>query len=213
MGIGRPVGVSDETGLTGWVVSLTEALGSPGAGLAVALENVFPPLPSEVILPLAGFTAHQGGLNLVAAIVWTTLGSVVGSLVLYYLGVLLGRDRLRRIADKLPLVDVADVDRADRWFARHGRAAVLFGRMVPVVRSLISIPAGVNRMPLPTFLLFTALGSGIWNTALIMAGYLLGTQWHLIEQYASTATTIVLIAAAVAIAWLIISRLRRRSRT
>lgn len=205
--------MSDETGLTGWVVSLTEALGSPGAGLAVALENVFPPLPSEVILPLAGFTAHQGGLNLVAAIVWTTLGSVVGSLVLYYLGVLLGRDRLRRIADKLPLVDVADVDRADRWFARHGRAAVLFGRMVPVVRSLISIPAGVNRMPLPTFLLFTALGSGIWNTALIMAGYLLGTQWHLIEQYASTATTIVLIAAAVAIAWLIISRLRRRSRT
>src|SRR5688500_19914255 len=117
-----------------WITKLMEALGSPGAGLAIALENVFPPVPSEVILPLAGFTASQGKISLVAAILWTTAGSVAGALALYYLGAWLGLPRLRRIADRMPFVTVSDVDKADEWFDKHGTKAVFAGRMVPVVR-------------------------------------------------------------------------------
>ncbi len=119
-----------------------DKLGAPGAGLAIALENLFPPLPSEVILPLAGFTAAQGRMSLVAALVWTTVGSVVGALALYGIGALIGRDRIRAIVARLPLVKLADLDRTEAWFARHGTKAVFFGRMIPIFRSLISVPAG-----------------------------------------------------------------------
>lgn len=132
-------------GPSAWVAQLMETLGAPGVGLAIALENLFPPLPSELFLPLAGFTASRGELSLLAAIVWTTLGSLVGALVLYVLGAVLGRDRLRRLVQRMPLVEVTDVDRAEAWFVRHGDAAVFLGRMVPVVRSVISIPAARTR--------------------------------------------------------------------
>lgn len=165
-------------GVAGWAAGLMEKLGGPGAGLAIALENLFPPLPSEVILPLAGFTASQGRMDVVAAISWTTAGSVVGALALYLLGALLGRDRLVAVAARLPLVKAADVQRTEAWFVRHGAKAVFFGRFVPVFRSLISIPAGVERMRLPLFLTLTAAGSLIWNTAFIAAGYALGARWH-----------------------------------
>ena len=195
--------------IVAWVTELMTAFGAPGAGLAIALENLFPPLPSEVFLPLAGFTASKGGMNLFAAIAWTTAGSVAGALALYYLGALLGRDRIRAIAAKLPLVNVSDVDRTEEWFAKHGTKAVFFGRMVPIFRSLISIPAGIERMPLPTFLGLTALGSLIWNTALIMAGYLLGENWHLVEDYLGIVSKIVLALTALAVGWFVVSRLRR----
>ncbi|GAB2864214.1 DedA family protein [Lentzea nigeriaca] len=189
-----------------WIVRLMEALGSPGAGLAVALENVFPPVPSEVILPLAGFTAGQGRISLVAAILWTTAGSVAGALVLYGLGAWLGLDRLRR----LPFVRVSDVDKADEWFDRHGNAAVFFGRMVPVVRSLISVPAGVSGMPIGKFTLYTAAGSLVWNTALILAGYALGENYQLVDRYLGWVSTAVLVALAIAIVWFVVSRVRAR---
>src|SRR5690349_23612216 len=128
--------------LAGWVTALMERLGAPGAGLAVALENLFPPIPSEVILPLAGFAAGQGRMNLFAAIGWTTLGSVLGALALYFVGAALGHDRVRAIAARLPLIKVTDIDRTAAWFARHGTKAVFLGRMIPIFRSLISIPAG-----------------------------------------------------------------------
>ncbi|MEU4741653.1 DedA family protein [Actinosynnema sp. NPDC023658] len=195
-----------------WVTDLMETLGAPGAGIAIALENLFPPLPSELFLPLAGFTASQGGMNLVAAIVWTTAGSVAGALVLYYLGALLGRDRIRAIAQRMPLMKLSDVDRTEEWFARHGKATVFFGRMVPIFRSLISIPAGVERMPLPSFLLLTAAGSLIWNTALIMAGYVLGENYHLVEQYMGIVTKVVVGLVVVAVAWFVISRLTQRGK-
>ena len=143
-------------GVAGWAIDLMERLGAAGAGLAVALENLFPPLPSEVILPLAGFAAARGDLGLVAAIAFTTLGSVVGALMLYGVGAVLGRDRTRALAEKLPLVKLRDVDKAEDWFGRHGAKAVLIGRLVPVVRSLISVPAGVERMPIVLFLSLTA---------------------------------------------------------
>ncbi|MER5263586.1 DedA family protein [Actinosynnema sp. NPDC002837] len=195
-----------------WVTDLMESLGAPGAGIAIALENLFPPLPSELFLPLAGFTASQGKMNLFAAILWTTTGSVAGALALYYLGALLGRDRIRAVAQRLPLVKVSDVDRTEEWFARHGKATVFFGRMVPIFRSLISIPAGVERMPLPGFLLLTAAGSLIWNTALILAGYVLGANYHLVDQYLGVVTKVVVGLVVLAVAWFVVSRLTQKKK-
>ncbi|HLU55838.1 MAG TPA: DedA family protein [Pseudonocardia sp.] len=199
-------------GIVGWVVDLMETLGAPGVGLAIALENVFPPLPSEVFLPLAGFAASRGELSLVAAIVWTTIGSVVGALALYGLGAALGRHRLRAIADRMPLVDVGDIDKAEAWFARHGPKAVFFGRMVPLVRSMISVPAGVERMNVPLFLALTAAGSLIWNSIFVVAGYLLGESWHVVETYAGILSKVVLAVIAIAVVAFVVLRIRRARR-
>ena len=193
-----------------WITRLMEALGSPGAGLLVALENVFPPVPSEVILPLAGFTAGQGKISLIAAIVWTTIGSTVGALVLYGLGAWLGLDRLRRVADKIPFVTVSDVDKSDAWFDKHGSKAVFVGRMVPVVRSLISIPAGVSGMPIVKFTLYTAAGSLVWNSALILAGYALGDNYELVDRYLGWLSTAVLAVLAISVAWFVVARVKER---
>jgi membrane protein DedA with SNARE-associated domain len=201
-----------EDGLVGFVVGLVDRLGSPGAGLAVALENLFPPIPSEVILPLAGFAASRGTINLFAAIAWTTLGSVVGAVALYYVGVVLGRDRVRAIAARLPLVKMRDVDRTEAWFARHGGKAVFFGRMIPIFRSLISIPAGVERLRFGTFLLYTTLGSLIWNIVFVLAGYLLGENWQAVESYVGTFQNLVIAGCALAVGYFVISRLVRKRR-
>lgn len=193
-----------------WSVRIMETLGGPGAAFLIALENIFPPLPSEVILPLAGFTASQGSMNLVSAIMWTTLGSLVGAVVLYKIGELLGRERIRHYARKLPLVKVSDVDKAEKWFTKHENQAVFFGRMIPVVRSLISIPAGVEKMPMKIFLAYTWAGSMIWNTVLISAGYLLGEQWHLVETYVGVLQYVVLATLAILVTRFIFKRLKKR---
>ncbi|WP_344115405.1 DedA family protein [Kribbella alba] len=200
-------------GIAGWAVDLMDQLGAPGAGLAVALENLFPPLPSEVILPLAGFAASRGDMGLVAAIVFTTLGSVVGALALYGVGAVLGRDRTRALAGRIPLVKLEDVDKAEDWFNRHGSKAVLIGRVVPVVRSLISVPAGVERMRLPLFIALTAIGSLVWNSALIIAGYLLGEQWTVVQSSIGIFQWVVLAAAVGAVVWFVVAKLRARRST
>jgi len=200
------------TGVAGWSVDLMETLGGPGAGLAIALENLFPPLPSEVVLPLAGFTASQGTFSIAGALFWTTLGSVVGALVLYWLGAALGRDRLRRIWGRLPLTNLDDLDRTEAWFARHGRKAVFFGRMVPIFRSLISIPAGVERMPVLVFTGLTLAGSLIWNTIFVMAGYYLGEQWHRVEAYAGVFQKVVVVVVVAGFAWWVVTKVRARKR-
>jgi len=189
-----------------WAVALMESLGSPGAGLAIALENLFPPLPSEIILPLAGFTASRGTFTLVEALVWTTLGSLVGAVALYALGAMLGRDRLRRIIARMPLLKLTDVDRAEGWFARHGSKAVFFGRMIPIFRSLISIPAGVERMSLPRFVLLTTAGSAMWNAVFVLSGYYLGENWHVVEQYADILQKIVIVAVALVVLGFVVLR-------
>ncbi|MFG3438452.1 DedA family protein [Nonomuraea sp. NPDC047897] len=186
-------------GIVGWATGLMESLGAPGAGIIVALENVFPPLPSEVILPLAGFTAGKGEMELWAVLLWTTIGSLAGALVLYGVGSLLGKDRTHALAAKIPLLKPRDLDRAEDWFDRHGRKSVFFGRMVPVFRSVISIPAGLDCMPLATFAALTALGSLIWNTALVMAGYLLGDRWEAVDTYMGMVTYVVLGVVALAV--------------
>ncbi|QGV80827.1 DedA family protein [Streptomyces ficellus] len=190
-----------------WINSLMDTLGAPGAGLAIALENLFPPLPSEVILPLAGFASATGRIDLIAALLWTTAGSVVGALALYGVGALLGRERTIAIASKLPLVKVADIERTEAWFGRHGTKAVFFGRMIPIFRSLISVPAGIERMPLPVFLGLTTLGSAIWNTAFVLAGYVLGDNWEQVSHYVSLYSKVVLVVAVAAVVAFVAVRL------
>jgi membrane protein DedA with SNARE-associated domain len=196
-----------------WAVQLMETLGAPGAGIAIALENLFPPIPSEVILPLAGFAASRGTFPIWQAILFTTLGSLVGAMVLYGIGAALGRDRMRRIAIKLPLIKVEDVDRTEAWFQKHGAKTVFFGRMIPIFRSLISIPAGIERMPIPLFLALSGAGSLLWNSLFVTLGYVLGENWHLVDQYAGIFSKIVLVAVVAVIAIFIIRRLRERQRT
>ncbi|MFJ8824005.1 DedA family protein [Streptomyces sp. NPDC102467] len=199
-------------GIAGWAADLVDVLGGPGAGLAIALENLFPPLPSEVILPLTGFAAGQGAISLASALFWTTLGSVVGAAILYWIGRVVGRDRMYALWARIPLVKVSDLERTEAWFQRHGTKAVLLGRMVPIFRSLISVPAGVERMPLPVFLSLTALGSLVWNSVLVLAGYWLGDQWDLVETYVGVLSKIVLAAVIVAVVTYLAVRLRGRRR-
>ncbi|MFH8376532.1 DedA family protein [Streptomyces cyaneofuscatus] len=197
-------------GIAGWATGLVETFGGPGAGLAIALENLFPPLPSEIILPLTGFAASQGVLSLASALFWTTLGSVVGALALYGLGAVFGRERMHALWAKLPLVKPSDLVRTEEWFARHGTKAVLLGRMVPVFRSLISVPAGVERMPLPVFIGLTTAGSLVWNTVLVLAGYWLGDSWDVVGTYVGLVSKVVLGLAVLAVTWWVVKRVRGR---
>lgn len=196
------------TTLADWAVSLMDVIGPAGAGLAIAMENLFPPLPSEVILPMAGLAASRGSFTLFEALFWTTLGSIVGAFALYGLGRALGVARLRAIADKTPLLHPEDIDRTVAWFDRHGGKAVFFGRMIPIFRSLISIPAGVTKMPIWRFALLTAVGSLIWNTIFVLSGYLLGESWHIVERYADILQYVVIGVTALAVAWFLYVRVR-----
>ncbi|MEW2189944.1 DedA family protein [Streptomyces microflavus] len=211
MHLALPVAAEEpQGGIAGWATGLVETFGGPGAGFAIALENLFPPLPSEIILPLTGFAASQGVLSLASALFWTTLGSVVGAVALYTIGAVFGRERMHHLWAKLPLVKASDLVRTEEWFARHGTKAVLLGRMVPVFRSLISVPAGVERMPLPLFVGLTTAGSLVWNTLLVMAGYWLGDRWDVVGTYVGLVSKIVLGAALLAAVWWIAKRVRGR---
>lgn len=184
-----------------------EAIGAPGVGLGVFLENIFPPIPSEVILPLAGFTSSQGSMNVIAAFIWATVGSMVGAYVLYYLGAAIGADRLRKIADRMWLVKVSDVDGALAWFDKYGKISILLGRVIPGIRSLISIPAGIDRMNPLTFGFYTLIGSSVWNALLIYCGWVLGENWHMVEgvidQYSKVVYVLVALILVGALVWLV----------
>jgi membrane protein DedA with SNARE-associated domain len=196
-----------------WVVSLMTTLGAPGVGIAILLENLFPPIPSEVILPLAGFTASVGGLNVYAAFIFATIGSLVGAYLLYWVGAAVGADRLRRIADWMWLVEVEDVDKALHWFDKYGQWSIFFGRLVPGVRSLISIPAGIDRMSLMKFSLMTLAGSGLWNAVLIGLGMWLGESYHVVASYVdqySTAVYAIIALAIIAVFVFLLMRAHRR---
>ena len=187
--------------LLNWIVGLVDTLGYPGLAIVVALENIFPPIPSEAVLPLAGYLVSQGRMSLVGAVVAATLGSVIGAVVLYYVGYVWGETRVRWLVKKYGRwlgVDENELNRAEAWFENHGKAAVFFARLAPLTRSIISIPAGVAKMPMIPFIIFTTLGSGIWNLLLIGAGVLLGANWELVEQYQSTLSKVVVALIAVA---------------
>ncbi|MDN5656816.1 DedA family protein [Brevibacterium sandarakinum] len=189
-----------------------ETLGPLGVGFLVFMDNIFPPIPSELVLPLAGFTASQGNMNIVVAIIFATTGSVVGAVVLWAVGKWIGLERIARIAVKMPLVDVDDVHKTVAWFDKHGDKAVFFGRMVPIFRSLISIPAGIRDMSIIKFLLLTTAGSAVWNTVLIVAGFYLGENWSVVETYAGYFQTLVIVAVVVFVIVWIVLKVRRRKR-
>ena len=200
------------TGLAGVATDVMDALGEVGVGVLVLAENVFPPIPSEVVLPLAGYLASRDRMDLGLVVLAATVGSVLGALLLYEVGKRTGRSRLRRLVDRMPLLELEDFDKAESWFSRHGELSVLIGRCIPVVRSLISVPAGFAEMPRWRFLVLTAIGSGVWNAVFVGAGYALGAQFDQIERYSGWLNTAVY-AAIVVLAALGLRRalLRRRA--
>lgn len=202
----------DDDGLVGFILQVIDAMGEVGVGLLVLLESVIPPIPSEVILPAAGALVYFGELNGALTFLCATIGSLVGALILYWGGRAFGEERTRSWLTKVPLVTGNDIDRADAWFARRGRAAVFFGRLIPGVRSMISLPAGAAAMPLGPFCLYTTLGSAIWNALLLTAGYVMGSQWHLVEEHIDTVSTFIYLAIAVAILVFIARRVVERRR-
>lgn len=195
--------------LAGWVLGIIDAAGYLGVVFLVTLENLFPPIPSEVVLPLAGFLSGRTVLWFPGVVLAASTGSVVGALILYAVGYRLGLDGVRRLIRRFGrwlFLEERDLDQAQDWFGRHGEKAVLIGRVVPFMRSAISIPAGICRMPLTRFVLFTALGSTVWNFALVGLGWVLGENWPLVAQYTDYLEYLVLFLLAVAVLWFIWSR-------
>jgi membrane protein DedA with SNARE-associated domain len=198
---------SDEGGLTGLLLDLVDTLGAVGVGLTILIETVIPPIPSEAVLGLAGANIRAGRMAVLPVILFATLGSVLGALFFYAVGRALGPRAAHRFLDRLPLVETEDVDRTFEWFAQHGRGAVFFGRMVPIVRSFISVPAGVVRMPLLPFVLYTAAGSLIWNAVLVGLGVLAG---DFIQENLRYLDYVVGVVAVLAVGWMVYRRVARR---
>ena len=200
--------------VSAWVLIIMAKFGYLGIIFAMFAENVFPPIPSELIMPAAGFAVARGDLNLILVILAGTLGSVIGALPLYYLGRLLNEDRLMVFTEKYGkyvFVKPSDIRSSSVWFDKHGSKAVFFGRMVPGIRSFISIPAGMSKMPILPFLVFTALGSSIWTSLLTIAGYYFGENYEVIEiMLAPYSKGFLLLAVVIIIAWFIKRRLMAR---
>jgi membrane protein DedA with SNARE-associated domain len=183
-----------------WIVDTINQFGYGGIFLLMVLENLFPPIPSEVIMPLAGFAAARGDLSVAGVIVAGVVGTVVGNLPWYYLGYVLGHGRMRALAGRFGriwTISPADVDDAVRWFERYGWVAVFFGRMLPTIRTVISAPAGVSRMPMWGFLLFTTLGSLVWIGLLTVAGLFLEAHYDQVEAYVDPLSKIVIAAVVI----------------
>ncbi|NJI59542.1 DedA family protein [Microbacterium oxydans] len=196
------------TGLTGFAADVLTSLGDVGVGVLVFLEVLIPPIPSEVILPFAGYLSQSGELNLGWLIFWSTLASWLGALLLYGLGAAIGMQRAVRLLAATRLVSRSDLERGADWFTRSGGWTVLVGRMVPGVRSLISIPAGASRMNLVNFSIYTIVGSGAWNALLLGVGAALGTQHEQLEQYLGYLDYAVYTAIVIALVVLVARRVR-----
>ncbi len=197
------------------VLKLMDAMGYVGVALLIALENIFPPIPSEIILPAAGFNVSQGSFTFPMVVIAATIGSVIGALVLYGIGYWLGEERLRglvRSHGNRALLKETDIDKANAWFAKYGTLAVFLCRLLPVVRSLISIPAGLDGMPLPRFIILTAIGSAIWNSILVGAGWALGTQWDKgpVQDIVGILQTVVIAAILGGVGWFVWKRFAAR---
>lgn len=196
------------TGLTGFAADILTALGDVGVGVLVFLEVLVPPIPSEVILPFAGYLSQSGELQLGWLFFWSTLASWLGALLLYGLGAKIGMQRAVRLLAGTRLVSRSDLERGAEWFARSGGWTVLVGRMVPGVRSLISIPAGASRMGIVRFSVYTIIGSGLWNALLLGVGAALGTQHEQLEHYLGYLDYVVYTAIGVALVVLVVRRVR-----
>jgi len=205
--------------LATWVQDVINQFGYFGVALLVIIENVFPPIPSEIVLPFAGFVAQQGAgaaqsdTSVIGMMIAATVGSVVGALILYFVSAAIGPDRLRAFVEKFGKwfgVKPADLVRAEAWFDRRSSLAVLVGRCVPLIRSIVSIPAGFRRMKLTNFILLTAIGSAVWNIALIGAGAVLKDQWDRVGDYVGVFQWVVILAIVVFVVRFVISLVKRR---
>ncbi|MBD1925152.1 DedA family protein [Trichocoleus sp. FACHB-90] len=198
-----------------WITNTMQSLGYVGIGLLMFLENLFPPIPSELIMPLAGFTVAKGNMNFVLAVTAGVLGTMLGALPWYYVGKLVGEENLKRLANKYGKwigLSSKDIDKADNWFDKHGGKAVFYGRLVPGVRTLISLPAGISGMPLVPFLLYSTLGTTLWVGLLTYAGYALGDNYELVEQYLGPVSKIVFVVLVVAfVIWLVMKRKKKQT--
>ena len=199
-----------------WITNTMSSLGYLGIGLLMFAENLFPPIPSELIMPLAGFTVAKGEMNFVFAVLAGVLGTVLGALPWYYAGKIVSEERLRTLADKYGkwmALSGKDIDKADRWFDRHGNQAVFFCRLVPGVRTLISLPAGISGMPLAPFLLYSTLGTTLWVGLLTYLGFVLGDNYDLVDEYLGPVSKIVLGLLVVAfIAWVVLKKQKTKRR-
>lgn len=198
-----------------WILQIMTSLNYVGIGLLMFLENLFPPIPSELIMPLAGFTIAEGQMQFFPAILAGVLGTMLGALPWYYVGKIVGEERIKNYVDrhgKWISISRKDIEKADRWFHRHGEKAVFFGRLVPGVRTLISLPAGISNMNLIPFLIYSTIGTTIWVGLLTFAGYKLGENYELVDEYLAPVSKIV--AAILVVAFIIwIVRKRTRNQT
>jgi membrane protein DedA with SNARE-associated domain len=200
-----------------WIVNTMNSLGYLGIGLLMFLENLFPPIPSELIMPLAGYTASLPNtqLQLVPSIIVGVIGTVLGAFPWYFAGSLLGAERLERLMDRYGKwigISGKDVISSKQWFERYGTRGVLFGRLVPVVRTLISIPAGIAQMPLAPFVIYSTIGTAIWTTFLTGAGFLLGKNYTLVDDYLGPVSKIVLAILVVGAIAFIATRIQKQNK-
>ena len=208
--------------LANWVQDVINQFGYFGVALLVVIENIFPPIPSEIVLPFAGFVAQQGSAgvaqsdtSVIGMMIAATIGSVVGALILYVISSAIGPERLRAFVQRFGRwfgVKQTDLLRAEAWFDRRSFVAVLVGRCVPLIRSIVSIPAGFRRMKLTSFILLTAVGSAVWNIALIGAGAILGDQWERVGEYVGVFQWLVIAAILLLLVRFVYSKLQNRRR-
>lgn len=178
-----------------WIAQLIDQFGYAGVAVLMFLESAFPPIPSEVIMAFAGFNSARGGMNFVLVVVSGSIGSLAGATLWYFVGRWISEERLKRWTrrhGRLLALHPADVDRVNAWFDRHDELAVLIGRLVVPIHTLISVPAGLFRMPLRRFLVFSGIGIALWTTLLAAAGYLLGEQYRLVQDYIDPVSQVVL---------------------
>ena len=200
------------------VIEIMNNFGYIGIFLLIAIENIFPPIPSEVILLFGGFMTTSTDMNVIGVIIASTLGSLVGAIALYYIGKILNKERLKKIITskygKLLRLTPEDIDKADNWFDTKGNKTVFFCRFIPLIRSLISIPAGMSEMPMKKFLIYTIAGSAIWNTALTIAGSIVGEKWEdilaIMDQYSHIIVIALVIIFIIAV---VIFYSKRRKKT
>lgn len=196
-----------------WITDIMEQFGYLGIFLMMMIENLFPPIPSEVILPFGGFMTTYTNLSVAGVVITATTGSVIGAIILYGIGMLIDVTRLEKIVEcfgHILRIKKEDIHKADAWFAKYGYWTVLFCRMVPLIRSLISIPAGMSKMTFWLFLLFTMIGTVLWNVVLVLIGVILGESWQDILTFMDVYSTIIYLLIGLGVVLLLILYIRRR---
>ncbi|MFD1736443.1 DedA family protein [Bacillus salitolerans] len=199
-----------------WITEIMETYGYVGILLLIALENLFPPIPSEVILTFGGFMTTKTEMTITGVVIFSTIGSVLGAIILFGIGLLIDVERLEKIIDRwghILRLTKKDIHKADAWFDKYGVWTVFFCRMIPLIRSLISIPAGMSNMNFFIFLIFTTLGTLIWNIALVNIGAAVGASWEDIVHYMDIYSNIVYVILALLFIWIVILYLKKRAKT